>query len=36
MILAVGTQLKQLRKESPEKKIQSWTEFEPMTSAMPV
>ena len=34
-ILAVNTQLKQLRKESL-KKIQAWTRFEPMTSAMPV
>ena len=33
-ILAVTTQLKQLRKESL-KKIQAWTGFEPMTSAMP-
>ena len=32
-ILAVTTQLKQLRKESL-KKIQAWTGFEPMTSAM--
>ena len=34
-ILAVSTQLKQLRKES-QKKIQAWTGFKPMTSAMPV
>ena len=34
-ILAVSMQLKQLRKESL-KKIQAWTGFEPMTSAMPV
>ena len=34
-ILAVTTQLKQLRKENL-KKIQAWTGFEPMTSAMPV
>ena len=34
-ILAVTTQLKQLRKESL-KKIQAWTGFELMTSAMPV
>ena len=36
MIIAVNTQLKrQLRKESL-KKIQAWTGFEPMTSAIPV
>ena len=34
-ILAVTKQLKQLRKESL-KKIQAWTGFEPITSAMPV
>ena len=34
-ILAVTTQLKQLRKESL-KKIQAWTGFEPTTTAMPV
>ena len=34
-IIAVSTQLKQLPKESL-KKIQAWTGFEPMTSAMPV
>ena len=34
-ILAVCTQLKQLRKKSL-KKIQAWTGFEPITSAMPV
>ena len=35
-ILAVTTQPKQLRKDSLKKKIQAWTGFEPMTSAMPV
>ena len=31
-----NTQRKQLRKSKPEKKIQAWLGFEPMTSAIPM